>query len=39
LNNVNFDPVSGVGSVSDSYQATGAIDRSRTMQLAFRIGW
>jgi hypothetical protein len=25
--------------VSDSYQVTGAIDQSRTMQLAFRISF
>jgi hypothetical protein len=39
FNNVNYNPVSYVGSVSDSYQTTGAIDQSRTMQLAFRVTW
>ncbi len=39
FNNVNFNPVNYVGSVSDSYQVTGAIDQSRTMQLAFRISF
>jgi hypothetical protein len=39
FNNVNFNPVSYVGSVSDSYQSTSAIDQSRTMQLAFRVTW
>jgi hypothetical protein len=39
FNNVNFNPVNYVGSVSDSYQITGAIDQSRTMQLAFRISF
>jgi hypothetical protein len=37
--NVNFNPVNYIGSVSDSYQVTGAIDQSRTMQLAFRISF
>jgi hypothetical protein len=37
FNTVNFNPVNYLGSVSDSYQVTGAIDQSRTMQLAFRI--
>ena len=37
FNNVNFNPVNYVGSVYDSYQITGAVDQSRTMQLAFRI--
>ena len=39
FNNVNFNPVNYVGSVSDSFQVTGAIDQSRTMQLAFRISF
>jgi hypothetical protein len=39
FNNVNFNPVNYIGSVSDSYQVTGAIDQSRTMQLAFRISF
>ncbi len=39
FNNVNFNPVNYVGSVSDSYQVTGAIDQSRTMQMAFRISF
>jgi hypothetical protein len=44
-NRVNFNPVTwatGTGfgpSVLDSYQVTGAVDQSRTMQLAFRINW
>jgi hypothetical protein len=37
FNNVNFNPVNYFGSVLDSYQVTGAVDQSRTMQLAFRI--
>jgi len=39
FNNTNFNPVSYLGSVSDSYQTTGAIDQQRTMQLAFRISF
>jgi len=47
FNNVNFNPVnpgsspvaSGGFSVSDNYQSTGAVDQSRTMQLAFRVTW
>ncbi len=39
FNNVNFNPVVYTGSVYDSYQITGAIDQSRTMQLAFRISF
>jgi hypothetical protein len=39
FNNTNFNPVNYAGSVSDSYQVTGAIDQSRTMQLAFRISF
>ena len=39
FNNVNFNPVNYVGSVADSYQTTGAVDQSRTMQLAFRVTW
>jgi len=39
FNNVSFNPVNYVGSVSDSYQVTSAIDQSRTMQLAFRISF
>jgi len=37
FNNVNFNPENYIGSTVDSYQITGAIDQSRTMQLAFRI--
>ncbi len=45
FNNVNFNPVGGtlasayLGSVKDNYQVTGAVDSSRTMQLAFRVTW
>ena len=39
FNNTNFNPVNYLGSVSDSYQVTGAIDQQRTMQLAFRISF
>jgi hypothetical protein len=39
FNNVNFNPRSYVGSTADSYQVTGAVDQSRTMQLAFRVTW
>jgi hypothetical protein len=39
FNNVSFNPVNYIGSVSDSYQITGAINQSRTMQLAFRISF
>lgn len=39
FNRVNFTPVTGVGSTPDSYQVTGAVDQSRTMQMAFRIQW
>jgi hypothetical protein len=39
FNNVNFNPVNYIGTVNDSYQTTGAIDQSRTMQLAFRISF
>ena len=39
FNNVSFNPVNYAGSISDSYQVTGAIDQSRTMQLAFRISF
>jgi hypothetical protein len=39
FNNVNFNPVTGLGTVQDNYQTTGAIDQSRTMQLAFRISF
>jgi hypothetical protein len=39
FNNTNFNPVGYLGSVSDSYQTTSAIDQSRTMQLAFRISF
>jgi hypothetical protein len=37
FNNVNFNPVNYIGSEADNYQITGAVDQSRTMQLAFRI--
>ena len=39
LNNVNFNPVSDLGATADSYQTTGAIDQSRTVQMAFRVTW
>jgi hypothetical protein len=39
FNTVNFTPGSYTGATSDSYQVTGAVDQSRTMQLAFRITW
>ena len=39
LNNVNFTPVSYLGATADSYQTTGAIDQSRTVQMAFRVTW
>ncbi len=39
FNNVNFNPVSYLGATADSYQTTGAVDQSRTMQLAFRVTW
>jgi hypothetical protein len=39
FNRVNFNPVTGIGAVSDSFQVTGAVDQSRTMQMAFRIQW
>jgi hypothetical protein len=39
FNRVNFNPVTGIGAVSDSYQVTGAVDQSRTMQMAFRVQW
>ncbi len=39
FNNVNFNPVQYLGTTSDSYQVTGAIDQSRTMQLGFRISF
>jgi hypothetical protein len=39
FNRVNFNPVSGIGSNPDSYRVTGAVDQSRTMQMAFRIQW
>jgi hypothetical protein len=43
--NVNFNPVGGtlapsyIGSIKDNYQVTGAVDSSRTAQLAFRVSW
>jgi hypothetical protein len=37
FNRVNFNPVTGIGNTPDSYQVTGAVDQSRTMQMAFRI--
>ena len=37
FNNVNFNPVEYLGTATDSYQITGAVDQSRTMQLAFRV--
>lgn len=39
FNNVNFNPVNYAGREADNYQATDAIDQSRTMQLALRISW
>jgi hypothetical protein len=39
FNTQNFNPVDYAGSVPDSFQITGAIDQSRTMQLAFRISF
>jgi hypothetical protein len=39
FNRVNFNPVTGIGAVSDSYQVTQAVDQSRTMQMAFRVQW
>lgn len=45
FNNVNFNPVGGtfaysyVGTTKDSYQVTGAVDSSRTMQAAVRVSW
>ncbi|PYR79125.1 MAG: hypothetical protein DMF86_04450 [Acidobacteria bacterium] len=39
FNNVNFNPVTGIGANPDNYQVTGAVDQSRTMQMAFRISW
>ena len=39
FNRANFNPVTGVGAVSDNYQVTGAVDQSRTMQMAFRVQW
>ncbi len=39
FNNVNFNPNNYVGATADSYQTTGAVDQSRTMQLAFRVTW
>lgn len=44
FNNLNINPVNpgsstGGWSVSDNFQSTGAVDQSRTMQLAFRVTW
>ena len=45
FNNVNFNPVGGTlapsytGSTKDSYEVTGAVDSSRTMQMAMRVSW
>jgi hypothetical protein len=45
FNRVNFNPVTGFNttagnfSVADAYQVTGAVDQSRTAQMAFRIQW
>ena len=39
FNNLNLSPGVYTGATSDSYQITGAVDQSRTMQLAFRITW
>src|SRR5205823_5936760 len=44
FNRVNFNPISGIGSVPDNYQITAgrsdansAVDQQRTMQMAFRV--
>jgi hypothetical protein len=39
FNKVNFNPVTGIGSNPDSYQVTGAVDQSRTMQMALRVSF
>jgi hypothetical protein len=39
FNRVNFNPNSFIGTVRDSYQVTGAVDQSRTAQMAFRVTW
>jgi hypothetical protein len=39
FNTVNFNPVNYTGATPDSYQVTGAVDQSRTMQMAFRISF
>jgi hypothetical protein len=40
FNRANFNPVSGISSSTLSgYEVTGAVDQSRTMQLALRINW
>jgi hypothetical protein len=44
FNQVNFNPVglptaSANAAVVDNYQVTGAVDQSRTAQMAFRISW
>ncbi|HEX7486919.1 MAG TPA: hypothetical protein VF332_12250 [Vicinamibacterales bacterium] len=39
FNNLNLSPNSYTGATPDSFQITGAMDQSRTMQLAFRITW
>jgi hypothetical protein len=44
FNRVNFSPVnlstsSSNMTVLDNYQVTGAVDQSRTMQMAFRVSW
>jgi hypothetical protein len=36
---VSFNPNNYVGATADSYQTTGAVNQSRTMQLAFRVTW
>ena len=39
FNRVNFNPVTGIGSTAANYRVTGAVDQSRTMQMAFRVQW
>ncbi len=46
FNNVNFNPISGIGSSTvDGYQlnslssSNAAVDQARTMQMAFRVTW
>jgi hypothetical protein len=39
FNRVNFNPINYIGSTTDSYQTTSAVDQARTMQLALRVTW